>query len=542
MLLFNQYRANDSLPGSTDSIYNLSIFKDYGNRVAAFINNEDLGNALYPEKSVQQFAELYIGEALIFNFFDLFVSNDIFCYYLFLSFLFALNGWSAYLLAFFFFNKHLPAIVAGLILASSSFAFSQIELLNGIPFAPLCLSLLFFLKYLKASSFKYLIFSSIFAAIQFYFSNYIFVYLIVSIIAIQILTKWTLLLNRKTYYHYMTAGLLGVLLLIPYGIISDWGRPVTEAVNPINLELIKKFSLGINDFWRHLPQHRIYNFPQAPVLNETMKNVNFAFLGFVSYLFIFFAFLTRGIKNVKVISLIIMSIGLFFALGPYLSVGNKYYIMPMYSLYDWFDLQNYLRIPPRAFSLVILGGALLIASFLTQLSYNKRVILSLIFLFLFFIENVPERFYTFKSAEMLSLPSNLNQIPIKEVKAKTNMVFIPSSLLSGKAYNEYGVSEFSREYTYSYWQTKIKVNVINGTSGFFPKSRLDNNELLKGIMKAESLEKLIELNSLNYIVIIKRNSFILNEEELKQTNFVYNYPNLTLISETRDAAIFKVKL
>lgn len=540
LLIFKQYPDNNSLPGNTDTIYNLSIFKDYGNSISAFFTNEQIGNALYPEKSVQQYAELYLGEALIFNVLDLISSRDLYTYYLFISILYALNGWAAYLLSFYLFKHHLPAVVVGFMLSSSSFAFSQIELLNGIPYAPFCISLLFFLKYLKNLQLRYLLLSSVFAAFQFYFSNYIFLYLIIFFIVVIFAKKWTILLKSKTYLHLLLASFIGLLLLLPYGIMADWGTPVQKAFNPINLEMIKKFSLGLNDFGRHLPNHRLYNLPQAKILNETMRNVNFAFVGFVSYFFLLLALFKKGYHVNKHIYIYLILIGILMAVGPFLNINGVYYKMPLYPIYKYFNLQNYLRIPPRALSLAILGVALLIGMYLSSLDKRKRNVISLMFMFVFFLENVPKHFHQNNGDELLLPPSNLYIIADSLPLDQTNIAFFPSSILSDKVYNDYGVSEYSREYIYSYWQTKIKVNTINGLSGFFPASRLYNNDLMMNIEHDNNLERLIILNALDYIVVVKDKTLILSQQELTQIDFIYNSPFLSLISESENATLFKI--
>ena len=241
----------------------------------------------------------------------------------------------------------------------------------------------------------------------------------------------------------------------------------------------------------------------------------------------------------KAVALILISVGTLFALGPYLIVNSIAYEMPLYPVYKFFNLQNYLRIPPRAFTLVILGIALLISLFFAKFSLKKNALLSLVFAFMFFFENVPQFFLLHNSKEQLALPEVLKEMSWENPLNKTTVAFLPSSILSGKVYNQFGVSEFSREHTYAYWQTIMKVNIINGSSSFFPESRLLNNELLQNLEVDDNLNQLIMKNSIDFIVLIKNPIFYLTEEEENQKKYLLETLKPLIVSESKEAVVFK---
>lgn len=539
LVLFHQFPANNSLPGNTDTIYNIVIFEDYGNRVLSWFSEEPIGNSLYPHEMMQQYAELYLGHAAIYSVFSLFTANDIFAYYLYISLLFALNGWGAYCLGKYLTNSNSAGILIGFILSSSSFAFSQLELLNGIPYAWYCLSLLFFLKFLHQKAYKFAIIAAVLAAIQFYFSNYIFIYLILSLVATVFIYQKTYFLQTRFYKQMVPLAILGIVLLIPYGIIADWGLPIKEAFNPIDLVLIKKFSISINDLWRHLPKHRLYDLTQPQIINETVKNVNFLFPGFGAiFLFIISLFSQRN-STVKKLGLWILVIGTLLGLGPFLGIGATFYKMPLYPLYSLFDLHELIRIPPRAFTLAILGIAIVIGQFVAKRKQSIRYSIVTIFVIIFFLENVPKQFQIHPSKELLSVPEAM--LHLSEAESIVNVGILPSSILSDKPYNSMGVSEYSREYIYSYWQTKCKFNMINGMCGYFPENRLSNNELMMRANEAGSLHSLIQNNKLDYIILNYNRLFHIDPNDLKMLDAIKQMDFLQIISESEDVVILAPK-
>jgi hypothetical protein len=530
LIVFSSFFLENALPGNTDTIYNLAIFKDYGNRLIALLTGESIGNALYPSKMMQQYAELYLGEAAIFLFYSVFTSSDVINYYLFIVTLYALNGWGMFLFANYLTRKTLPSLVAGLLFSSSSFAFSQIELLNGIPYFFFFLSLIYFLEYTKSITQKpyLLLWASVFAGIQFYFSNYIVLYLVVIMTAYLLFIKNKLLLIPNFYKHLFFAAIVGLIVILPYLIVADYGIPILNAHNPITLDLIPKFSLQLSDLWRHLPNHRFYNLPQNSISNETLRNINFGFLGFSFYLIFIAALYNLSFKTYKW-WVLLGSLAFIIAMGPIIQWPSGEVKSIVYPLFYKTDLYKFMRIPARIYSLSIIAAIIIVSYFLSILSREKRIVLSIILVLLFYLENVPEKFHLF-NAEIIKPPKELSHFFEKyDDKSEIIVAILPSSIFTGKRYNENGISEFSREYIYSYWQSLLKVNLVNGMCGFCPESRYTINHILSN----NDVSRIKADFNVSHLVLLKNHIFKLDETEIfKEHNLIFKKkivtPNLVI--------------
>jgi hypothetical protein len=286
-----------------------------------------------------------------------------------------------------------------------------------------------------------------------------------------------------------------------------------NANNPLTLDLIPKFSLQISDLWRHLPNHRLYQIPQPPLINETVRNINFGFLGFVFVFFLIISLVYLPIKTFR--WWILLGFACFItALGPIIQWSGGEIKSIIYPLFYNTELYQFMRIPARIYSITIIVAIVIISLFLAYIDQKKSILFSLILIISFFFENVPEKFHLF-SAEMIKPPKEMLDF-FKSCKVKSDVVvaITPSSIFTGKPYNDYGISEFSREYIYAYWQTHIKVNMVNGMCGFCPDSRIKFNELLK----KNGLSGFLQENEITHIVFIKSPYFTLEENEIFKEN------------------------
>ena len=509
LVIFFPIFSENALPGNTDTLYNLAIFKDYWNRIVAFITNESIGNSLYPSEMVQKYAELYFGQAFLYLFYFGIFQDDILSYYLFLTTLYALNGLGMFLFAFRFLNRKIPSLVAGFIFSSSAFSFSQIELLNGIPYFFFFLSIVKFLDYTSQPlHYKNLVFSAIYAACQFYFSTYVFLYLLVFFVVLSIY-HGKIWLQKQRILALFLSILVGLFLIFPYLYFADFGLAVIDSFNPLNYNSLPKFSLHFSDLWRHLPNNYIYNIPQPPIVNETVRNINFAFLGLGFWCFFFLSVYSLPFKTIRFL-LIFLFVALFFSFGPTIQLLNFTILNPFEFLYSKVGLHSLFRIPARAFSLVIIAGSLTISFYLNRFPKSKRIQLSVALCCLFFLENVPSRLNLYSVKQFLPPDELIDFFSTKEHHSDLVIAILPSSIFTGKGYNKYERSEFSREYAYMYWQTFFKVNLVNGMCGFCPPSRMEFNELSSKGLGVQVAKKY----KLDYLILNTESTYWLEGEQL----------------------------
>ena len=537
LLVFLQFPLKNSLQGNSDTWYNLNIFCDYGNRIIAFFTGETLGNALYPESSVQIFAEPYLGEALTFLFFKLFQFSDLWAYYLFIVVTYATNGIAAFFLTKLYVKNAAAAFAAGWIFAASVFAFSQVELLNGLPYYFALLSIYFYQRYLWEKKLKLLIWCMVLGGLEIYFSAYIFVYqsLILGLVA---LFNWKLLwYDKKLLINSFAYLSIYLALIFPFAWLYVFNSSIKEAWNPMTMELMENFNLKPSDFFRSLNSNLLY----APIHNieygTLMKNANYANIGVAAYIVAIIG-LFRPFRF-KWLFIVIALLGLIFAFGPSIDFGTVKFRMPMWWVYEYTDLMDFIRIPARAFSLWILAIAVFAALGLEILMKKVKYPHLLLFAFVSFylIENIPTSFHKYDSAAFLTPSQGFLTFFDAIDDNQTVIVNFPSSIFENRSNDQ--ISEFGREYIYAYWQTKHKKNTVNGSSGFFPQSKLRNNELMLNITSGNNLEQLIELNGVDYVAF--HNKMVLDSTELAQLTFFSDSQFLNQLFENQELVIFEVK-
>ena len=101
-----------------------------------------------------------------------------------------------------------------------------------------------------------------------------------------------------------------------------------------------------------------------------------------------------------------------------------------------------------------------------------------------------------------------------------------------------GVSEFTREYRYHYWQTKHHFNTINGSASYYQISRMENNDLMMKITEGDNLSELIRKNNLDFIFFHK--DLVLFEHENEILTFLEQSTVLNKKFEGERMVIFSV--
>ncbi|MCB9234553.1 MAG: glycosyltransferase family 39 protein [Bacteroidia bacterium] len=541
-LIFLQYPLSGALTGNTDTWYNLSIFNDYGNRILAFLTGTELGNAIYPETSNQIFAEPYLGEALTFLVWKIFGISDLWAYFLFIVTTYALNGLGAFLLIRRFVNGFWPAVAGGFAFAASTFAFSQVELLNGIGWSTALFCLYFFHRFVQEKRNVWLFWSMFFGGIQIYSSAYVFVYQCI-LLVLMVLTERKIFLQDRQMIIKTGLGIVSMALWIfPFAWFYVLHSQISTSWNPFadDPTLIENFNLKPSDLIRSFDHNLIYPQIKHIEYGTVMRNHNYANLGLVIWALAVLGFWKY--KKVRWFWGITILIGFLFAFGPSLQVGELKFPLPLKLLYEHTSLIDFLRIPARAFSLVVLGLALFAALGLENLikKWNKTaLILPLAFILIFTVENVPWKFYKIDALRFIEAPSyyqeTLSQLPRSTVVAN-----LPSGLFTDNQGYVEGLSVFSREYIYAHWQTKYKCNTLNGSCGYFPKSRLRNNDWMKAINQGENLQELLKTNGVQ--IVAWHEKLVLSDWEKPFGEFLAQSPYLEKIGSGDGVTLYQSKL
>ncbi|MDH5580750.1 MAG: hypothetical protein OEY33_02510, partial [Bdellovibrionales bacterium] len=172
LILFLQFPLKGDLPGNCDSLLAIALSNNYFNKV---FYNLDL-SSLYPATSVHAYGDLAPLLASLFTFFKLISFDDLYAYYFFIVFIFSLNAFAFYKLAFQTTKKNDVAIVIGLMFSLSTPFFAHIDDPNIIfLFFPLMLLYNLFC-YKDTGQQKYATYAMICLGLQIYFGFYIFLF------------------------------------------------------------------------------------------------------------------------------------------------------------------------------------------------------------------------------------------------------------------------------------------------------------------------------------------------------------------------------
>lgn len=530
LVYFIQYPLNDSLPGHADTFLNLSIFNDYYNRFEAYFFGENIGRAHFPVPFFQSYSELYIGEALIYMPFHIIGLDDIWSYYFFISILYALNSIGGYVFFRQFKINHFLSFAGGMSFACSAFALSQIELLNGIPYFFTFLAFASIIKFYNSGSSRDLVLTAVFTGIQMYFSAYIMIY---SIVVLLMFMSYILLIKASLFSikSLLKSLIIYLMIISPYVfVLLNYGFNAGD-LNKVSLDNIHLFSLQFDDLWRPLNGNIFYVDNNPGGSGNLFRIVNHCFTGYLLIILgITGLFFVKGLARVYVFTLVF--VGFFLSFGPSFTWDGKVYKTALYPLYNYFHLENFLRISSRAYSLVLIGFILSAVFLLNHSFFSGRFsLLSLIFLSVFALENVPLTLSFNHVKNDMILPVDM-ETSLKRLPNNTVIINLPSTIFSGKGYVQKGKDEHTREELFLYWQTIHKKNSVNGISSFVSVHRKKADEWIKG----HQWDSLINYFDIERMYFIKDKVYYKEDKEVFES-LIHNN-GLDIETDNNDITIF----
>lgn len=504
--LFIQYPLTGSLTGNSDTIACLAIFRHYSNVIEHLVQGTFLGTSFYPNGGIHLFAEPYYGQYLIFAFFKLITRSDLWSQYFLISMTYALNAWGVYLIAILFSNCVRSAFFSGLLFSGSSYMLSNVELYNGTGYFFALLSIWYLLRYVRNSDDSNMYLCFLFGGAQVYWSGYIFVFLNIAFVVIMMF-NWRVLTSRFKAVKVLSGCTMYVLLILPY-IFMFVGNPrILDAFNPIDSDhrYLAYFSMGIFDLLRPFDSNLFYSelntLSPEPQRHEVIRNMYVGNLGIIIYLLALYGFVSNLIRSLPFV--IIALIGLLISFGPSLHVGDRVLTMPMDFIYENTPLAGLFRIPGRAFSLWVLSMSIIagvgLSQLLSKVRYSWAVFSAILVTSV--LENIPMKHHHSAHHHAILNPDPGYVRFLREVRNENTVVLeLPSSLFSDDSRYRNGISEFTREYTYALWQTFTGVNVVNGSSAFWPQPRMEINRLIQDIPERNGLQELVAIYGVTHVV------------------------------------------
>lgn len=495
LLFFLQFPISRSLTGDLDTIANLAMFKHLKLYIDSFfINGGSIPQFCFPSDHTWLLYGADFGSGIIHIFFNYLGLNDLWANYFYISILFTINCFTLFiLLNHLIDSKRWVSFLSAFIFCFSHFTLANLEnSTNVLIFFPSFLSLFYLVKYQELRSRKYIFTSILLGGLLIYLSptNFVMHIIIWTILSYGFSSEKSLFSKIK-FISY--SAFFFFILIIPYVwffIFKIYDMDV------YNLIKDKKFAFGVslhlNNLWNVLPEH-LYSTNYCFTDNPWLSKVKSAYLGVAFYFVFFWSILS--LKNGNVWKIIFL-VGLVIAVGPYFGYNfNKISPSLMWPFYEYLHFDNYIRVPIRYFFISIFAATILIAKLFNHLESQGKGVWVVVLFLLIIVENVPLKMekYTERQKIILNPPTTAFDF-IKNENSWNSLLFLPSSLFNYEGDRQ--------EYTYMYWQSFFRKNIVNGNLALLPKERMDLKELIDNFDET-NLDLLMKNHPVDAIVFVK---------------------------------------
>ncbi len=534
LLLFLQFPLSGSLPGDLDTWFYLSWFNDALQRLMHFITGTPDYYYLYPDIRAYLQSEPSFGSITIYGILKLFVSSDLWAYYLFMVLVFTSNACATFWLARKLEMTALAAILAAFIMSACNFGFALMDNQNAVTFAPMIMGFAHIIQFLNTSRHKHLYLLGVWGGLQIFFSTYIFIYT-VTIAAIWFLIYWKHWLNKAHLFAVAKGALLNVVLISPYIYWYILGDNIHEPQNlTLKLKSLEYLSLEPRHFIQPLKNNLFYG-----RLGEDKDYFGFTFnaasIGLIAYVLAILGLLYKPKYRWALVATWL--VGFFVAIGPYIYWGESKIPMPLYFVTLLAQKLILVNHTARFYSISVLIVGLLAGYGFMQLTQKvklKPVLLLGIVLVLFLGENIPMPFEKFDSAVNMKPETDYT----KWMQTITGDVVI--NLPSGPALdNSKEYTAFcKREYIYCYWQLPFDVYVANGF-GRPPDNVKRFKHWAARIDQGNNIDSLLSYVEIDWIAYHPQMFMDGIEDDIKP--FLDTTHQLEPVSATDELVVYKVK-
>lgn len=518
LALFAQFPLQGALPGNCDTLLAIALSNTYVSHIAAFLGFGPAGMSMYPAGALM-YGEKAPGVALVYALFKAAGLGDIDAYYLVVTLVFSLTGAGVFVFAGLFVRSFGARLFAAFAVACSNLMFTHLDDATiWFYFFPL-LALTYLVRAGRDGDAGLLRRAAVVGGVQIYFSMYVFVYQTVLLAG---LGAFFLLRRRRWGLRaFGTNAALYAAIAAPLFATYVWAKFRLNIVDPWDpFFLIRILSLTLSDVLYAVPGNLLYGSEQLQTWYFTRHQNLIGLLVTAAGLYA----LARRREHRLVLGGMLAA-GFLLALGPELMLTHSLepgIPAPLYPAYHWLPLAPYLRVPVRAYFIVLLAVSILAAMTLEELRARLAKPLwagAMLALFfgVHFVENVPFPFTAYKlerrltapaeyaaylagrpNALVLDLPTDFhfeydNWSYAAFADARAFVAADPSrrplevSDVSTVANSHADVFAYNRDMYYMNWQTQHRRNIVGGLNGYFPASRLIFDRFTKDLPSERAL-------------------------------------------------------
>ena len=491
LLLLLPIPLSGSMLGSADSLFIPALSNTYLNQVKAAISGELLGRSMYPA-SIARYGETILGVAGMFMVFRGVGFSNVYAQYLTQVSQLSLMAFAAFLLAKQYSRSWACAAFAGFAFSTSNYLWADIDHLP-IHFYWLPLLCIVFLKRAaEGGRSRALLAAGVVGGLQMYFSVQVYVYqtlMVGVIILFNFRELWRGYSLREKGLFAAGYTLLALPLVLFYlntvlnlGVMDPFPRGTFEGF----------FALQLRDFGSALPGKLIRYWFVRSTEGGWHRVSHSAFIGFAIPVLAMLGLKPLSKRKLELAA--IMAVGLLFALGSSIQLGETRVVSPLNVFYQFFPLAQYLRVGHRSYSLAILAASLLAGIGLDRVAkrFGGRKRGAALVLVAFVVvagENISWPLNEYETLKYPSIPDGY--VEFFRDKPEAVILDLPSNSTSWPLYID--------DIIYVIWQTEHKRNIVGGVSGYFPPSRIDAQHYINGLPSTEAFQYFMDLGVTHFV-------------------------------------------
>ena len=531
---------------------------------------------MFPAENPLAYGESAPGMQLMIILFKIFGLPDYWVNYLFILTILSLTAFGIFIFSSNF-TRFFPAqLFAGFCFSCSNMIFAHIDDSVIIFYFIPALALHQICRYFAENKNKHLIFSSILAGLEIYFSFYVFFY---QFLMIFILFFWSAKKNGlktgvsiKLFSLYILTAFIVAAPNFFYYLHTLYGLDFDAVINVFYTT--KMLSFNLVNMLLVLPDNLIYpNLGELAGRTMTWGLVqHYNFIGLLALALFGYSMFKWNSKN-RILFALLAVTSVFFACGPVFMFNFKeVFYSPLYIFYKPIPVLKFIRVPVRAYFIFLFAVSVSAALSFEKICQKtqKQHLVIIAFFVIQILENVPFPIKGFDAAITEKVPEiyetvkqqNIRQPLILELPAEMSVKFDAEEMKKFKKPKDFihknksgentrlsvsdtgiftdswdDIFQYNREVIYTNWQNSHKIDSVNGLNGYFPTPRIIFQYYINTLPDPESFT-LLRKSGINFIVwheFMKTRTDTLSLDDLEKS------PCLIKIAENSEGStLFKL--
>lgn len=532
--LFLPLAMRGELPGNVDTVLGIALSNLLAEKARLFFTASDTLTVFYPSRWVISYGENCFGLGLLFNFFRLLTSDDVWAHGLLVVTLFTGSATGLYRLSSLFVEDRAARFLAGLVFTTAGFILANLDDVN-VAFVMLpALALYDLERGLRERETKRVKRAFALAGLQIWFGFYVFLFLCLAI-GIHLVVnakRWLALVDRRAVFRFFAWFAVPAAPILAIYLHAHFALDPAAPFERYNDDFRRASSLALRHFGNVLPDNALYSAEtnayssdDSSIPSRLRKS---AFPGFSFLVFSAIGLLTLA-RRAKWLCAT-AAVFLYFSFGV-----NA----PFFEALASTAVGTYMRSPLRFHVFTLLAGAVFFSAGVAWARGKvrnrvARAVLAAAIGLVFVAENVPFPLKAYEFRSLLTPPSGTYDH--LEATAGEKILFdLPSSFTPVNSDGEKLIF-YNREALYMNWQTHHRMPILGGVNGYIPRSRIETDRIARELPEPGAIARLAEIGA-THIVFHKDLVLGPSEDSLSDLK---GSSGLRLTYEDERSAVFEI--